>query len=118
MMMTDQATTTRKTAATRIIGAEPAGVTKKVATGLGSRIKEAFGSRGKHVKIKGMRFIPSTKVDLGQGSFQVMANTVVEVSGANGRPARAQAFDSVVTVTHRTREGQTLEGVRFPSLEA
>lgn len=117
--MSDQATTVRKPAGnrTRIIGAEPAGVTKKVATGLGMRIKDAFGKRGKHVKIKGMRFIPSTKVDLGQGSFQVMANTVVEVAGDKGKPARAQAFDSVLTVTHRTREGQTLEGVKIPSLD-
>jgi hypothetical protein len=115
--MDDEFDVTPKKESARIIGAVSTGVTNKVATGLGISIREAFGRRGKHIKIKGMRFIPSTKVDLGKGSFQVMANTVVEIAGVNGAPVRPQAFDSVVTIARQPHSGQILESVKFPVLD-
>lgn len=117
--MSDTIPTTHPTKVpeTNISGTKPSGVTKKVATRLGSRIKTAFSKEGKRVRIKGMRFIPSSKIDLGQGSFQVMANTIVEVAGIGGRPARVQAFDSVVTVTRQAGEGQMLESATIPPLD-
>lgn len=102
--------------ATTVVGATPTGVTKKVVASLGRQIKGVFGQNGKSVVVKGMRFIPSTKVDLGGGSFQVMANTVVEVAGSGGGSTRSQSVDSVVTV-ERVAGGQVLKGVKIPSLE-
>jgi hypothetical protein len=105
-----------KTGAIHIMGAEPAGVTKKVAAGVGRQIKQAFEVNGKRVRLKGMRFIPSTKIELGQGAFQVMANTVVEVAGAKLGEKRAESVDSVVTVD-REKSGQVLKAVKIPALE-
>lgn len=81
------------------------------------RIKEAFEKRGQHVRIRGTRFIPSTKVELGPGTFQVMANAVVEVAGAGGGPDRPRAFDTVLTVGRRPKAGQVLEKVEMPVLD-
>jgi hypothetical protein len=99
-----------------IVGAKPAGITKKVASGVEEQVKSAFGKSGKQVTVKGMRFIPSTKVDLGQGAFQVMANTVVEVAGT-GSHRREESVDSVVTVDRGERRSQTLRAVKIPSLD-
>jgi len=116
-MMSNELASDSSSSSPNFVGLESSGVTRKVATGLGMRIKQAFGSRGKHVRIRGMRFIASTKVDLGMGSFQVMANTVVEVEGASGEPVRPRAFDSVVTVGQGTGDGQVLENVKLPALD-
>lgn len=106
---------TSKAGAVHVIGAEGTGVTKKVASHLSRRIKEAYGQSGKHVRLKGMRFIPSTKIDLGEGSFQVIANTVIEIASSSGAK-RAESIDSVVTIDGKKNTGQVLRDVKIPSL--
>jgi hypothetical protein len=100
----------------RVLGAESAGVTKKVARGVSQKIRAAYGGSGKRVRLTGMRFLPSTKIDLGNGAFQVMANTVVQVTGRAGAQ-RSEAVDSVVTVMKKKKEGQVLESVKIPYLQ-
>jgi hypothetical protein len=105
-----------KSGTVRILGAESSGVTKKIAEGVSQKIRAAYRGRGERVRLKGMRFLPSTKIELGDGTFQVMANTVVEVSGGSNMQ-RSEAIDSVVTVQRKKHEGQVLESVKIPYLE-
>ncbi len=98
-----------------IAGAQQAGITRKIASRVGDRIVEAFEQKGRRVRVKGMRFIPSTKVDFGQGAFQVMANTIVEAISPAGGPTRAEAIESVVTVSQA--RSQVLETVKIPFLD-
>jgi len=100
----------------RILGAASSGVNEKVVVGVGRQIREAYGEKGKEVRLKGVRFIPSTKVDLDDGAFQVMAKTVVEVSSGVDA-GRAEAVDSVVTIGRGKDEGQVLESVKIPYFE-
>lgn len=97
-----------------IVGAKPTGVTKKVAAALGREITEAYRDNGRKVRLKGMRFIPSTRMDFGPGKFEVLANTVVEVQGQGGRPSRSEAVDAVLTVGRD--KGQVLHDVKIPAL--
>lgn len=98
-----------------VMGAEQAGITPQTASRVGDKIIEAYERRGRRVRVKGLRFIPSTKVELGQGMFQVMASTIVEgVSSVKGH-GRAEAIDSVITVSGS--EGQVLETVKIPYLD-
>jgi hypothetical protein len=106
-----------KPSAFHVVGNVPAGVTKKAATGVGKSIRLAFKESGRTVRLKGMRFIPSTKVDLGKGSFEVVANTVIEVGGQNGQPARAASVDSVVTIGRDNSKSQVVMAVKIPALE-
>lgn len=99
-----------------IVFAKPAGVTKKVAEALGRQIKGAYLEQGKKARPKGIRFIPSTRVDLGEGKFQVLANTVIEVAATDGRPSRSEAIDVVATID-RQQTGQVLTSVKIPALE-
>ena len=115
--MIKKSSTERSRTRTQVVGAVPSGVTKKVASSLGDQIKTAFVRNGKTVEVKGMRFIPSTKVDLGQGAFQVMANTVVEVAASEHAPKRSQSIDSVVTIGHQAKIGQFLKSLKIPSLD-
>lgn len=102
---------------TKVVGATPSGLTKKVVSSIGRSIKTAFDQDGRVVVVKGLRFIPSSRVDLGGGTFQVMANTVVEVAASRGAPGRARSVDSVVTVGREGGTGQVLKGVKIPELD-
>lgn len=97
-----------------IVGAKPTGVTKKVAAALGQEIKKAYKGKGRTVRLKGMRFIPSSRMDFGEGKFEVLANTVVEVQGQAGRPSRSEAVDAVLTIG--SDKGQFLSAVKIPAL--
>lgn len=97
-----------------IVGAKPVGVTKKVAEELGREIAEAYRGKGRTVRLKGVRFNPSSKMNLGDGQFEVLANTVVEVEGQEGRPARSEAVEAVVTIGRD--KGQVLRTVKIPAL--
>lgn len=107
----------RNGAEMHVTGAVPSGLTKKVVSSLGKQVKDVFQRHGTDVSVKGMRFIPSTKVDLGEGAFEVLASTVVEVAGNGKAPARPEAFDSVITVGRLEHTGQVLKGVKIPALE-
>jgi hypothetical protein len=97
-----------------IFGAKPTGVTKKVAVEFGREITEAYRDKGRTVRLKGMRFIPSSRTDFGGGAFEVLANTVIEVEGQEGRPARSEAVDAVLTIGKG--KGQVLRTVKIPAL--
>lgn len=101
----------------RIVGAKPSGVAESIATGAGAQIVAAYGSKGREVKLRGLRFIPSSKIDLGHGTFQILANTVIEIGGSQGEPGRAQSVDSVVTIGRKHKNGQILQGVKIPALD-
>ena len=101
----------------RIVGAKPSGVNDKIAKGAGVQIISAYGDKGKRIKLRGMRFIPSSKIDLGGGSFQILANTVIEIGGSSTEPGRAQSVDSVVTVGKKSKSSQILKGVKIPALD-
>lgn len=98
-----------------IVGAEPTGVTKKVAVALAREVREAYKGKGRKVRLKGMRFIPSSRMDFGEGKFEILANTVVEVEGQGGRPARSEAVDAVLTIGRD--KGQVLSAVKIPALD-
>lgn len=102
-------------ASIHIVGAEPTGVTKKVVAALGREITEAYRDKGRSVRLKGMRFIPSSRLDFGEGKFEVLANTVVEVEGQEGRPSRSEAVDAVLTIGRD--KGQVLSAVKIPALD-
>ncbi len=95
----------------QVMGAKPAGVTMKVASGVERHILDQLGY-GKEVNLLNLRFIPSTKVELGKGEFQILANSIVE-----GTSGRAQSVDTVVTVGRKAQTGQFLRGVKIPSLD-
>jgi len=97
-----------------IVGAKPAGVTNKVAKELGREVAEAYKGKGRQVRLKGVRFNPSSKMSLGQGQFEVLASTVVEVEGQEGRPDRSEAVEAVVTIGRD--KGQVLRTVKIPAL--
>jgi hypothetical protein len=98
----------------QIFGAKPLGVTKKVASSVGSRIKNAFIQDGRIVTVKGTSFIPATKVQFGKDEFQVMANTVIEISSPGGTSKQSKSVDSVVTIG-RDNGSQILKRVEIPS---
>ncbi len=106
----------RRSTSVRILGARSTGVTIKVAQALGQQIKGAYQRHGQKVRLKGMRFIPSSLVELGNGRFEVLANTVIEVAASGGRPSRSEAVDSVVTID-RESAGQVLKDVKIPALD-
>lgn len=98
-----------------IVGAEPIGITDKVARILGAEIETAYRKiKGREVQLKGMRFSPSSRVDLGDYQFQVLANTIVEVAGVDGRPNRSEALESVVTIGGK-RQNQSLKALKIPA---
>jgi len=100
----------------RITGYKPAGVTKKAAEAVSKRVREAFERQGKNVRTSAIQFLPSTKVALDDGRFQVLANTTIEVS-QNNQLTRGEAVGSVVTLS-KVRGGSTnLEDVEIPALE-
>ena len=111
--MNKRATAEPRIGEVHIVGAEPAGITKKVASRVGRQIKDALSLGGNKVYIKGLRFIPSTKVDLGEGAFQVMANSVIEIAGPSGTRGRAESIDSIVTVHRERPNGQVLRAVKI-----
>ena len=91
-------------------------VTRKVQKGIAKQIMAAYQAKGRDVRLKGMRFIPSTVIELGGGKFEVIANSVIEVQQPGGLPRRSESIDSVVTID-RLKSGQELRGVKIPSLE-
>ena len=104
-----------ETTAWHIVGAEPVGITDQVARTLGGEIKAAYRKvKGREVQLQGMRFSPSSRVDIGDGQFQILANTIVEVAGVGGRPSRSEAIESVVTIDGKQRN-QSLKNVKIPA---
>ena len=101
--------------APRVLGAVPLGVTKKVTDAIIREVREQFQRDGRSVTVKAVSFIPSSRTETERGSFQVVANTVIEVIPQVGAAARAEALDSVVTVGRNGRT-QTLESLSIPTL--
>jgi hypothetical protein len=103
-------------AAPRVIGAVPLGVTKKVAAEIVRDLRNQLSRDGRSVNVKAIRFIPSTRTMTESGAFQVVANAFFEVAPDRDSPPRPEALDSVVTVG-RTGGVQRLEGVSIPALQ-
>jgi len=102
--------------APRILGAAPLGVTKKLAAQIVRGLRDQLSREGRAVTVKAVRFIPSSRTATGSGSFQVVANTVVEVTPDAGAATRVEALDSVVTVG-RTGRARKLESLTIPALQ-
>jgi hypothetical protein len=103
---------------TLIHGAVPSGLDDAMVSGMRSKVHAAFDRGGMSVLLQGMRFIPSTKVVHEDGSFEVLAHTIVEVPGQVGISKRRVSFEAVVTVdTDANDTGRSLGSVRFPELE-
>jgi hypothetical protein len=98
-----------------ITGTTPAGVTKKVAAHVGREVKKAFSLKGRDVRLKGLRFLPSTKVDLGD-KFQLVANTVFEYRTPRAE-GRSGVVDSIVTIG-KEKGGQFVYSVTTPAVDA
>jgi hypothetical protein len=107
---------TSPVAPTRIDGAVPLGLTKKVTDQIVKGIRRQFNEAGRSVAVKALQFSPSTRTTTETGSFQVLANTIVEVLNATGSQPRIEAMDSVVTVG-RGAGGQKLEALAIPRLQ-
>lgn len=103
-------------AAPRILGAAPLGVTKKVTAEIVRDLRNQLSQDGRSVTVKAMRFIPSSRTAMENGSFQVVANTLIEVTPGNHSAPRPETLDSVVTVG-RTDGIQKLEGLTIPALQ-
>jgi hypothetical protein len=112
--MDQQGRTDTDDLATPAKGAEQVGISRQTASSVGRRIVEAFEQQGRQVRVKGLRFIPSTKVEVGHGAFQVIANTIIESAPSTTGGRRAEAIDSVVTIGGVER--QELQTVKIPSL--
>ena len=99
----------------RIVAGDPAGVTEVTSKQIGRRVQKIFNEKGFKARVKGLRFVPSTRVSLAGNQFQVVANTTVEfvVNGASA--PRSETVDSVVTVAG-LGEDQHLHGVSIPLL--
>lgn len=100
----------------RILGATPLGVTKKVTDEIVRGLRNQLSRDGRSVTVKAMRFIPSSRIATEGGSFQVVANAVVEVKPGKDHSPHSEALDSVVTIG-RAGGTQKLEGLTIPSLQ-
>ena len=103
-------------AAPRVLGAAPLRMTKKVTDEILRALRDKLSQNGGSVTVKSIRFIPSSRTTTESGSFQVVANTVIEVLPGNDSPPRPEALDSVVTVGRRGRV-QRLEALSIPALQ-
>lgn len=102
-----------KTTDFHVIGAGALKVNKGVYQKIGKVVADQLSKSGAGARIRSMRFLPSTRIDLGDGSFQFVANNIVEVPAGLGA-TRTQAIDSVITVGRDKR--QILERVTIPAL--
>jgi hypothetical protein len=103
--------------APRVVGAEPLKVKKPLTDAVVRKLREQLGQSGRCVAVKAIRFIPSSRTDTGTGSFQVVANAVVEVTAGSNSPPRAEAFDFVVTVGKSPGGIQRLDHLAIPTLQ-
>ena len=87
-------TKARSTSGIRVIGAESAGVATNVAESVSMRVEGAYRHTGHLVRTVAIRFIPSTKTELGNGSFEVLASATIK--SLFGR--RLEAADTVLTI--------------------
>ncbi len=101
----------------RILGDVPLGVTKKVTAAIVRDLRHQLSQNGRSVNVKAIRFIPSTRTLTETNAFQVVANTVLEVTAGKDASPRLESLDSVVTVG-RTGGVQTLEGLTIPALQS
>jgi hypothetical protein len=99
----------------RVIGAVPAGVTVAVAAAIVQGLHDQLSRDGRSVTVKAVRFIPSSRTEMKNGSLQMVANTVFEVTPDAGAKTRVEAFESVVTVGG-AGPTQRLESLSIPAL--
>jgi hypothetical protein len=100
----------------RVLGATPAGVTKRVTAEIVRDLRNQLSGNGRSVTVKAMRFIPSSRTSMENGSFQVVANNVIEVASDKGSAPRPEVLDSVITVG-RTGGVQKLQDLSIPALQ-
>jgi hypothetical protein len=100
----------------RVLGAESLGVTKKVTAEIVKDVRKKLNQSGRTVTVKAMRFIPSSRTITANGSFQVVANTVIEEKPSRSSMPRSETLDSVVTVGRKGRV-QKLEDLTIPELQ-
>jgi hypothetical protein len=91
-------------------------VSDAVASAIIKSVRDQFSGAGRSVTVKAVRFIPSSRTETENGSFQMVANTVVELTPESGAPTRVEALDSVVTVGG-TGPTQKLESLSIPALQ-
>lgn len=94
-------------------------VTNKVARAVGAHVVEKMRNSGQKVSLDQTRILPSTMVNLGDGLYQVLANTFVTVQPVvSSVSPRHELVNSVVTIKKTQSNAQTLEAVKIPSLES
>jgi hypothetical protein len=99
----------------RVVGAEALGVTKKVTADIVRALRTQLDASGRRSTIRSVRFITSSRADNDDGSFEVLANTLIDLAPSEDRVPRAEALGAVVKVGHSGR-AQTLEGLQIPAL--
>ena len=92
----------------RVIFAETAGVSRKLAASILSRAKHQIASFDTQATLKRVRFVPSTRVEV-DGGFQVLADTTVK------QGSRSVVLGAVVTVEGEG-QNQTLKNLIIRNL--
>ncbi len=110
-----KSTTPRKTGA-HARGAR--GLSQKAAQRVGRAVAQGYLSQGKKARPEKTRLLLSTLTDLGDGTFQVMANTFVSVVpvATVGSP-RPEVVNSVLTMK-RVNGHDVLQKVAVPIFES